>query len=722
VIATLGYTYTERLEALRRTKMEQTAAKSRHGARDRDDHGDVLPPDGFRFVPSVINDPSGAFFGAAACGANFRAFLEAHPVYVDPMSSLAGAYVAYFHESRPLSWKPELGYSHLHREQARYGLVPGIGGSQHFAADVAIGLSLGWGGLLARVRHFREINRANPDAEPGLYDGLEDVLLGIQDWISRTASRARNLAATETQPEVRANLERIAEQNGWLIGRPPRTFREACQWLAWFQMVAQMYNGSGALAQLDETLRPYYERDVAAGILTDDEAIFHIVCLLLTETAYSQVGGQAPDGSDRTSRVSYLILEAAHRLHSTTNIGVRVWDGMDPAFFSLAVRYLLEDKVGSPYFLGDQGLNEGFVRNGYPVELARQRIKTGCHWCAIPGREYTLNDVVKINFGSVFDVALRELLLDQTVEPTVEELWTRFERHLRRGVEVTAEGIAFHLDHMWEVFPELVLDLMCHGTLERGRDASHGGVDLYDMCIDGTALATVADSFAAVEQRVEREGRLSWQELLRHLDADFSGAEDIRLMLRAVPRYGRGGTRADAYAARIAETFARVVKETERRRWFKLIPGLFSWANTIPMGKTLGATPNGRHAGAPISHGASPDPGFTSSGAPTAMAVAVAAVQPGYGNTAPLQLDLDPGLSRDDEGQAAVEALIRGHFALGGTLINMNVLDREQILEAHEDPSKHPDLIVRVTGFSAYFALLSKEFRQLVVDRIISGM
>lgn len=107
-------------------------------------------------------------------------------------------------------------------------------------------------------------------------------------------------------------------------------------------------------------------------------------------------------------------------------------------------------------------------------------------------------------------------------------------------------------------------------------------------------------------------------------------------------------------------------------------------------------------------------------GSPTALAVAVASVQPGYGNSAPLQLDIDPILAGGEEGLAKIEALIRGHFALGGTLINMNIVNRQQILEAHKDPSKYPNLIVRVTGFSAYFASLSKDLRQLIVDRIVA--
>ena len=153
-----------------------------------------------------------------------------------------------------------------------------------------------------------------------------------------------------------------------------------------------------------------------------------------------------------------------------------------------------------------------------------------------------------------------------------------------------------------------------------------------------------------------------------------------------------------------------------------MVPGLFSWASTIPMGKTTGATPNGRHSGAPISFGANPDSGFRKGGpvTPTSMSNAIAAAQPGYGNAAPMQLDVDPGLVASDSGIRNIEAVIRGHFELGGTLVNANVLDKDMIRDACEHPEKHPDLVVRVTGFSAYFASLSPEFRGLVRDRIVN--
>ena len=154
----------------------------------------------------------------------------------------------------------------------------------------------------------------------------------------------------------------------------------------------------------------------------------------------------------------------------------------------------------------------------------------------------------------------------------------------------------------------------------------------------------------------------------------------------------------------------------------QLVPGWFSWSKTIHFGAQVGATPNGRKAFEPLTHGANPTPGFRRDGAPTAMASGIAMVQPGYGNTAPLQIEFDPGLSREEGGVERVMQLVKTHLDMGGTLININVLDKDVLMEAHKDPQSHPDLVVRVTGFTAYFCTLSPEFRQLVVDRFLDHM
>jgi formate C-acetyltransferase len=748
VAAPLEITYEQRIDALREAKVTANLEKQEvAGSLNSDDLALILPPEDRRKVVHAIsgsgvpitdvvitgveiksNHPSGGFFGPKACGENFAALLKSHPPFIDPMSSLAGAYMTNFGSFRKGGWKPELDYAHLREEQEKYQLIPGIGAQQHFCQDLSIGLRLGWGGILEKIRHYRELNASRsardiPSSTREFHDGLEAVVLGMRDWIGRTAALARQMSYSEQHSRLRENLETMAGINERLVTEPPRDFREACQWIVWFQMAARMYNGSGSLGKLDLLLHPYYEWDKADGILTDDDAIFHLACLLLRDTAYIQLGGPDRDVRDVTNPVSFLVLEAAHRLRIPCNIAVCVGKDVDPNLLRRGVEILIEDKLGVPKFLGIDGFVQGFVRNGYSFEVATTRAYSGCHWCAIPGREYTANDCVKINFGAVFQVAFHEMFGDPESQPSVAVLWQRFEKHLRRAVELIAEGLDFHMDHMHEVFPELVLDLLCYGPIEKGLDASNGGVEYVNLCVDGAALATVADSFAALEQRIEVERRLTWPEIQCHIDTDWAGSdgERARLMMKSIRRYGSGGSRADEWARQIQRTFTDLVKEKPTPKGYNMIPGLFSWANTIGLGENLGVTPNGRRRGEPISHGANPDPGFRHDGAPTAMAVAIASVQPGWGNSAPMQIDLDPGLAKEGDGIEHVSNLIKTHFQLGGTQINMNILNKEQVLAAHKDPSLYPDLIVRVTGFSAYFNRLSPEFRQLVVDRIIAA-
>lgn len=533
---------------------------------------------------------------------------------------------------------------------------------------------------------------------------------------------AAQLAAGVPDPEIAAHLRHLCALNRKIAHAKPETFEEACQFLLWYQMACRSYNGSGSLGRLDALLYPYYARETAAGTLDDERAVFLIACLLLRDTAYVHLGGYNRDGSDATNPVSYLVLEAVHRLKLPSNVGVCVGKGLDRNLLRKSVEYQFADKNGNPRFVGMETLVRGLVRNeGVSIEDARMRTNSGCHWLAIPGREYSMMDCVKINFSVVLDIALREAV-EKYGEPSIDQILDLYTAHLRIAIQTLAKGFDSHYDNQIRNVPELPLDLMCHGTIEKGLDASGGGVEHYLWCIDGSALAVAADSLAAIRQRVLREHRFTYAQLLHYLDSNWEGPEGerARLFLQNVDRYGKGGSDADDLAVRLSQIFTREVKAQRTPvHGFQMVPGLFSWANTLTMGATLGATPNGRRAGEPISHGANPNPGFRKDGAATAMSAAIASVQPGYGNTAPMQIELEPSVTTEEEGIELVMALIEDHFAQGGTLINLNVIDAERVRAAHEDPSLYPDLVVRVTGFSAYFASLSPKFRQLVVDRIL---
>jgi len=708
-----------RIEGLRQTKSEHTDEKVRRkGFFDIDDHGWVPWDEPIPFE-ARSNHPSGGCYGAKCVGENFREWLRVHPMYIHPMSALAGAWVR-FGPPGVGRWRPEDRPTHLRELHKKYNIIyTGIGAMNHCGPDMRIGLELGWGGLLEKIRRYRQLNQPE---DTSFYDGEEALVLGVQEWIQRHVAHVREMAGQEENPALRDNYLEIAAMNEWLVHGAPRTLREACQFLAWFQSIDRMWGAGGALSQLDELLRPYYEADKAAGIVEDDEeVVWYIASLFYNDTHYSQIGGPAPaDGRDMTSRISFLILEAMHRLKIPANIAMRVHDELNPELLRKSIEYLFEDGTGCSYSCS-RGLDEGYARNGVPLQVARLRAKVGCNWTALPGIEYCLQDVTRMCMVAPFLHAFREVV-DAEEEPTLDSLWARYVHHLGIAVDTIKRGFDWHMEHQSRNSPEIVLNLFMHGTVERGLDVAEGGVDIYRLTCDGVGLATVADSFAAIEQRVVTEQRLTWAELARYLERNYEGAEDVRLMLKNIPRFGSGGSRADGWARRVADLYTELMRGTVTPNGFTVIPGLFSHGIVGQLGKNLDATPNGRKAGEPISHSANPDPGFMADGgaAPTAKSNAVAAVQPGWGNSAPLQVDLDKQLASQIGGIEAVEALIKGHEELGGTLVNINVISREQILEAHADPSKYPDLVVRVTGYSAYFKTLSPEYRQQVVDRILA--
>ncbi len=709
--------YQERIQALAECKLEHNRLKlSQYGFHDVDDHGNIPWSEPIPFE-RISSHPDGGSYGIRCIGENFRRWLNVHPIYINPDSSLAGAWVGFIPEMG--GWAPEDRPVHLYPMHEKYHIYSsGIGAPNHLGPDLRIGLESGWGGLLQKIRQYRVFNHPT---HTDFYDGEESFVLGMQAWISKHVTQARQMAAIEPDPRRQENLLSIADMNAWLVDNAPRTLREACQFLAWFQAVDRMWGCGGAGGQLDELLRPFYEADLKAGRHDDEPAIWHIASLFINDTHYYQLGGPAPDGHDLTSPVSYLVLEASHRLKIPTNLAVRVHDGLDPAFLHKTVEYYLQDGTG-PSFSLSGGLDKGFARNGFPPGLARLRAKVGCNWTALPGVEYSLQDVTRQCIITPLLIALDELIADLAAPRTMDELWDRYVFHLGRSVEIMKAGFDWHMAHQSKNRPEIVINLFCHGTIERGLDVAEGGVDIVNIALDGLGLATVADSFAAIEQRVFLEKRLTMEELVAHLKNNFAGAERVRLMLRSIPRYGKGGSRGDWWAKRISQTYANLVKSTPTPNGYNIIPGLFSHGEVVNVGKKIGATPNGRLAGAMIAHSTNPDPGFSSDGgaAPSAKANAVAATQPGWGNSAPLQLDVDSHLLNEVGGIEALEGLIKTHNAMGGTLINLNVISKEQILAAHADPSQYPDLVVRVTGYSAYFHSLSPEYRQQIVDRILS--
>lgn len=719
------FTYDERIALLRARKVAQTEEKARAGGADEDDYGLIVQDEfDYKLKP---NHPNGSIYGYKAWTENYCAILAEHPIYVDPLDAFTAKGFLFLERLRPKDkkWNPDYPFDELQAIFNRYQVISGIDNCHHFTPDLRIGMELGWGGILKKLKEQKELH---DESHLDFYNAEIAVVEAIIAFIHRAGDVLEEKAAIEQNLQLKENLLQMADINHRICSEPPKTFREAVQWSNWFSMVSRTYNRGSAGGQLEDLFNDFYERDIAAGILTDEEAVFYLACMFLQDSRYWQLCGPDADDNDTTCRLSYLALDAADKINIACNLTIRYHDKLDPVFFRKSIEYLFKNKQGWPRYSSDKALMEGFMRCGYDKDLARQRVAAGCHWMCIPGMEYTMNDTVKVNLAKVFEVAFDEMMAAaNTVEPSIDALWAQYQKHLKIAVDATGAGIIHHLSYQTKSQPELILNLFQHGLIEKGVNITDGGANYYNMCVDGSGLAVVADSFAACEQRIDREKRMSYAELSRYLDANYEceDGEYIRQMMLSSPRYGGGNTLGDQWAVKVKDLWTDLVRDLveqhkDNPKHVNFIPGFFSWSNTILLGSILKATPNGRKKGEPINHGANPNSGFRKDGAVTSMCNSIASVQPNYGNCAPVQLEVDPGIMNDPEGVDKMCAMVRGILNSGNTLLNINIIDAKKILEAHKDPYKYPDLVVRVTGFTAFFAMLSEKFRELVVERIKS--
>lgn len=717
------FTYDERIALLRARKIEQTKEKAAAGGADEDDYG-LIEQNVFRYKLKP-NHPNGSIYGYKAWQENYCSLLAQHPIYVDALDAFSAKGFLFLERLRPQDkkWNPDYPYDDLQAIFDRYQIISGINNCHHFTPDIQIGLDIGWGGTL---RKLKEQKALHDESHAEFYDAEIAVVEAIIAFINRAGDEIEALACQEQNKQLSENLHEMAAIDHRISTEPPKTFREAIQWSNWFSMISRTYNRGSAGGQLEDLFNPFYERDIKAGLLTDEEAVFYLACMFLQDSRYWQLSGPDSHDNDTTCHLSYLALDAADKINIACNLTIRMHDKIDPEFFRKSVEYLFKNKQGWPRYSSDKALMEGFMRCGYPKELARRRVAAGCHWMCIPGMEYTMNDTVKVNMAKVFEVAYDEMMANaDSVEPSIDVLWELYRKHLKIAVDATGRGIIHHLTYQTKSQPELILNLFQHGLIEKGVNITDGGANYYNMCVDGSGLAVVADSFAACEQRIDREKHLTYAELTKYLDADYDcdNGEYVRQMMLKSERYGGGNTLGDAWAVRVSKLWTSLVRDLveqhkDNPKHVNFIPGFFSWSNTILLGSLLKATPNGRKRGEPINHGANPNGGFRKDGAVTAMCNSIAAIQPGYGNTAPVQLEVDPGIANDAEGVGKMCAMIRGILDSGNTLLNINIIDAKKILEADKDPMKYPDLVVRVTGFTAFFAMLSPKFRKLVVDRV----
>ena len=616
-------------------------------------------------------------------------------------------------------------------------------------------LELGFEGIGAWAQErLDELDPADPDYEHGR-DFLEAAVMVSQavcEYSLRYADKAESMAR-EAEGKRRTELLEIAERCRRVPAKPPRTFMEALQCVWMTQVVMCISYGMAeilSLGRVDQYLYPYYRADLEEGRITREEALeaiedlyvklatFLIMLVEIGKDTASEmgvgsntltIGGLDRDGNDATNDISYLFLEAHENLKAlANNLCIRI-SSQTPRDFLLRACESYRYTSGQAFF-NDELIVAELIRDGYSIEDARDYSIVGCVEPTSTGNTFGCTAGNDISLVGVLEMALNEgrtvitghrsgtATPDPRLFSSFDDLKDAFEKQLAFNVEKLVRAVeALDRAHA-EAFPSPLVSATLEGCLENARDMTRGGAKYDFGSITGRGLGTVANSLAALRWAVFEHGLLSMQEMVGHLRDNFSGAESLRHeLLRKAPKYGTDDGDTDELARWVAEVFCREVRKHRCGRGGYYRPGIFSYGVHVADGMSLGATPDGRKAGEPVSNGISPV-NATETGGPTAVLRSAACAGSSLlSDGTALNLRLSPALLSSGEDAERLASMIEAYFFMGGRHVQFNVVDTATLKDAQAHPEKYPDLVVRVSGYCAFFTDLGRSIQDDIIAR-----
>ncbi|MGM0432139.1 MAG: glycyl radical protein [Spirochaetota bacterium] len=639
-------------------------------------------------------------------------------------------------------------------------------GDAHIAVDDERILREGLDQYVDRVRtHLAATDDTTLEGvkQRSFYKALDIGLTALQHFITRFADlAAEEAASSEVSSERAAELEEIEKTCRLISHEPPKTFRDALQLAYFIQLVLQIEsNGhSVSFGRMDQYLYPFYAADLEAGRITPDAAMELLentwVKLLTVQkirswshTRFSAgsplyqnvtIGGKTIDDKDSVNELSYLILNSVGETKLTQpNLSVRFHKNMDDEFLTACMN-VIRKGFGMPAFNNDEIVIPSFIELGVEPEDAYDYSAIGCIEVAVPGKwGYRTTGKHFLNFMRVFLAAMYDgtdpvsgnrffpgtgHLKDFTSFDQVMKAWKeQVSNYARAGIAIdTAIDIVLE-----EEAPDIVCSAFVDDCIERGKTIHEGG-SKYDF-VSGlqVGIANLGNSLATIKKMVFEEKSISAEELLRHMENDFTdeGGEELRQrILNEVPKFGNDDDYVDEL---VKDSYMAYIEELDKYHTIRYgrgpigcryYAGTSSISANVPQGAIVPATPDGRRAGTPLAEGCSPSQGTDVKG-PTAVFQSIGKLptEKILGGVL-LNQKVTPAILDDENSQEKLAALLRGFFAgLHGWHVQYNVVDRETLLDAQKHPDNHRDLVVRVAGYSAFFNTLSKDTQDDIIAR-----
>lgn len=620
----------------------------------------------------------------------------------------------------------------------------------HICPDCAMWLKKGPSGLM---RDADDRMRLSSGSKKEFYQSVSIVMHGAKNFMKRysqllftKAEQEQNLAKKDNMTEVARICHKLSEQ-------PPETFHEAVQSLWFLFVILHMESNASSFSpgRMDEYLWEFYDNDRKAGRLDEQKALEILECLWLkfNEIVYMRnansakffagfpigfniaIGGQDQDGNDFVNDLSFLLLKAQEHLGlPQPNLSVRLHEHTSDELLKQAIRVVAKGS-GMPQFFNDKAVIPSLEELGIEEKDARDYAIVGCVELTTQGNNLGWSDAAMFNLNKVLELTLnggRCLLTGEQLAPdygnlstyeTFEDLEAVFKQYLDEYMDkmvlACEEVEKAHID----LLPSPFLSSVIRQCMIKGMDVTAGGAYYNLSGIQMIQVANLADSMAAIKKLVFEDRKIGKRELMEALQRNFEGEEVMRTMLlNKCPKYGNDVDWVDALGVKWAEYFKKRLGTYTNYRGGRYHTGMYTVSAHVPMGENVGSSPDGRRAREPLADGGmSPVYGRDIAG-PTAVLKSVSKLDKNLTtNGGLLNMKFLPEFFQTDQGVDKFAKFLRTFVDLEIPHIQFNVVRKEDLLAAKENPEQYRSLTVRVAGYTAYFTELADELQNEIIAR-----
>lgn len=570
--------------------------------------------------------------------------------------------------------------------------------------------------LLAEgLARYRTRLAAAPGGSAGA-ETLRRALSVVLEAVARLGVRCAGQVEAFDAPDEAARLrrDRLAAALRSVGGAPPEGFADALAVTAFLFAV----DGCDDLGRFDQFIRPFYDRDLALGHVTRDDAREMVADLwrLVDNTNGWNValGGSTRDGREASSDFTRICIEAA-RGRRRPNLALRLRRDTPDETWDAALD-LIASGGGLPALYGEENYLAALraARLNLPEEDLRDLAFGGCTETMIHGRSCVGSLDADLNVLATLEWCLLSRLAGCS---SFEALLAGFEEDARQSIRTITEAVNRNQAVRAEYHPQLLRTLFIDDCLDRLRAYYDGGARWNWSVVNVVGLSNAIDSLAAVQWAVFEERSVSVAAMLTALATDFEGHRGLRAHLGLSPKFGNDDPEVNELATRLSKFIYREFQRYSPWRGGRFLCGTLMFVTYGWFGKPVGATPDGRLAGDPVADSAGPVPGRDRRGPTAALSSAASLDQGAAPGTLVVNLRLAADCFRTPEGRRQVRALVEGYFAQGGLQLQINVVDQALLRDACVHPERYGDLIVRMGGYSEYWSRLDDELRRTLLQR-----